>query len=134
MARGIASNLLGGQKRGSGVTEVPQWGQGSEPRWGSGDKAPRSQRHMLNIAIDSHKSCTVQCDYTLKKFPATTGRGGGRDMHPCPPLATPLVVATCIPVTISALYTVGYKKPCMVFLQCLSQIWTDVNNSFTVAF
>ena len=80
--RGVARNLLRGTKDGV-------WG--TEGIWG---EAPRSRRQMLNIrlniAIDRHKSRPVQrpiIDYTLKKFPATTGGHA-----PMPPLATLLMV------------------------------------------
>ena len=57
--RDVARNLL----RESGWTEVPQRGPRAQPRWGSGSEAPEVGDMLnirLNIAIDRHKSRTVQ--------------------------------------------------------------------------
>ena len=76
--RGVARNLLRGwQKRGLG--EVPQRGPGAEPRWGSGDEAPRSWRHTLNIRLNKaiYRSSQIaycsESDYTFEKISSYDG-------------------------------------------------------------
>ena len=72
LARGVARNLQRG-KRESGSHQKPE------------THAEYSTEH-------GHRSSQIvyssESDYTLKKFPATTG-----GMHPCPSLATPLKLA-----------------------------------------
>ena len=69
-------------------TKEGVWGPhpGAEPRWESGGEAPRSWRQMLNIrlniAIDRHKSRTVQSPI-IDYFEKMSSYDGG-NMHPCP--------------------------------------------------
>ena len=64
-------------------------GPGSEPGGGLGRSPQKPETHAEYSTEHSHRSSQIaycsESNYTLKKFPATTG-----DMHPCPPLATPL--------------------------------------------
>jgi len=69
VARGIARNLLRRTKEGVG-TEVPLWGPGAEPRWGSGGKALCPQKPETNA-----------------NFQLPRGGEGG-DIHPCPRAGT----------------------------------------------
>ena len=91
--RGVARNLLWGQKRESGDGSPPAGSRGpdAEPRW---ERSPQKlETHAEYSAEQSHRSSQIaycsESDYTLKKFPATTGGG----MHLCPLLATPLCIA-----------------------------------------
>ena len=88
--RGIVRNLLSGDKRGDlGDGNPPAGSRGRSPVR-SGGEAGDMLNIRLNIAIDRHKSRTVQTsesDYTLKKFPAVMG---GHAPHVPPGYATVL--------------------------------------------
>ena len=73
--RGVAGNLLRGQKRGSGERKSPSGVQGQSPVWGRSRQKPKT--HAKYSTEQSHRLSQIaycsESDYSLKKFPATRG-------------------------------------------------------------